>query len=232
MPGVTPSWNGRSTGRKCFTHRLHGSLVWDSSWDKVGPYLTWPGGSVHEIPTKTPLFLCQFSGRYSSSFRQPFHVFLTSFSFRALLPNLMSLVRCRSIVSLLFIALVHLVVVSVVMFRCSWTSSSLILLSFLSFQIRKAVSDIRILYSRFFPLSILPFVVKLARPQPRMSPRFVGRGVWLFLSRRWFASPQAVDLAVDLQAVRMCSMSSCVSQRGQVPLLSYPGMLFQYSPIL
>ena len=202
------------------------------SSDEVGPHPASPGGGAFDIPTKTPLFLCQLSGRNSSSFRQPFHVLFISFSFRALLPNLVTLVRCRSVVSLLLIALVHLLVVSMVMFRCSWLSSSLMRLSFLSFHIRNTVSETSILYRRFFPLSILPFVVKLARPQPRMSPRLVGRGVLFLLSHRSFASFHAVDLAFEEQVVKMCSISSWDSHRGQVPLSSYPGMLFQYSPIL
>ena len=110
-----------------------------------GPPISMPCSGDREIPTKTPHLLCQSFGRYSLLFRHPFHVLLTSFLFRALLANLILLVRCRSIVSLLLIAFTHLLVVSATMLWCSWPSSSLICLSLRSFHIKKAVSETMIL---------------------------------------------------------------------------------------
>ena len=75
-------------------------------------YVTAPTGAVHKIPTKTPLFLYQSSGRLSSSLRLPDHVLMTRFLSSALLPNLRSSVRYRSVVSLLFIVYLHLAAVS------------------------------------------------------------------------------------------------------------------------
>ena len=52
-------------------------------------------------------------------------------------------------------------------------------------------------------MSGFPFVLKLARAQPRMSPRLVGSGRWLRFCHRSLARVHAVDLAFDLQDVRM-----------------------------
>ena len=133
-------------------------------------------------------------------------------------------------VSLLFIAWVHLLRVSVM--DCSGLSSSQILLSFCCFHIRNAVSDMMMQYSWFFPVSGFSFCWKFASLQPRMSPRLVGRGAGCRLLQSSFMSFHAVSLVPALQLVRMCSMSSSLSHSGQIPLYSYPPMGAQYSPIL
>ena len=94
------------------------------------------GGRVGDIPTKTPFDLYHSEGRYSSSARQPFHVSLTTLGSRAFLPNLVLSVSARSMVSHLFIALVHLLCVLASDSALPWASLSLILLSFLIFQMR------------------------------------------------------------------------------------------------
>ena len=157
-------------------------------------------------------------------------MFLTSLLSRAFSLNLVLFVSIRSVVSLLFIVWVHLLRVSIM--DCSGPSLSWILLSFHCFHIRNAVSDMMMRYSWFFPVSNFPFRWKFASPQPRMSPRLVGRGAGCRLLQSSFASFHAVSLVPALQLVRMCSMSSSSLHSGQIPLYSYPPMGAQYLPIL
>ena len=124
------------------------ALVWNSS-TRCGfaPHRLCPGGRIVDIPNKTPLTFGQLSGSSSSFRMQDLHVFLINFGSSALFWNLESSVSARSVVSLLLSALAHLLQITVSEVPHSVGSSSLILLSFLIFHRRYAVSDARILYS-------------------------------------------------------------------------------------
>lgn len=155
--------------------------------DEAEPHrhLPRPEGRAVVIHTETPLKVDQLEGRLSSSLRRFAHVFLAVFSFGACFLNLAELVTIPSIVSLSFMAWVHLLRIS--LSACGCPSPSLILLSFRGFRIGQAVSDESILCGLFFPSPGLPSREKFAIPHPRMHPIVFGRGFGCFLAHSSFA---------------------------------------------
>ena len=137
-----------------------------------------PGASAGRaagIPTKTPLMVGQLAGRLSSSWRQLPHVPFKVPLSRVFFLNLASLVSILSVVNHLFMVFVHLFIVS--LSGCTGPPSFLVLCSFLIYHIRYAISDVSILYRRFFLLSGFSSWVKVARLHPIIPPSVFGRSV-------------------------------------------------------
>jgi hypothetical protein len=108
-------------------------------------YLFRPGGRRGLIPTKTPACFVQLFGRFILSSRISSYVFVTDWTLRAFLPYLLLSVRSLSIVSLRLITCSHLLWISCVVCCASGLSPLEMRLSHLSFQIKYADSDTRIL---------------------------------------------------------------------------------------
>lgn len=141
----------------------------------------------------------------------------------------LSRVIAMSVLSLAFIALIHLFLTPTgVCFPVS-DSIPLMTLSLRSFQIRKADSVARILYSLVAPSLFLPrSVVMFMSVAARTSLVRHGFGhTPPFLAHSSLASAQTSSLPTSRQSKRMWSMSSDSPQAWQLARISRVGMLSQ-----
>ena len=134
-----------------------------------------PWCTIGLIATKTPVVCSQFLGRFFSFLSRFFHVFRTTFCFRALLPYLL-LIMVWFKVSLAFIMASHLLWILV---SCGHSPSGLSLLTLLHlrFHIKWALSKTRIRYIQLTSLRVLlSWFFKSMRPHPAMLPMFRSSG--------------------------------------------------------
>jgi hypothetical protein len=165
------------------------------------------------IPTKTLDCRICVSCRFSASIKTRFHVLRTSLKFEARFPNLCRSVRSRSKRKRWFIQLNHLLCIS----RSEKYFVGSLPLSMTrvhrSFQIRCAVSEIRIRNSRSAPLSGLPLaVLKCASPQAKMLPKFISGQSCPVISQSSRAKFHNVSRPGASHSIRMCSIESSTSQ--------------------
>jgi len=164
--------------------------------------------SIWSIPTKTPGVLSQFLGRSRSSLSNFSHVLSTIHCLVAFLPYFW-LVEDLSRESRAFIMASHRLCISV-SFGHSSSGFLLCILSHRSFQIRWALSDIRILYARFSPWRGFPLSLNSIRPHPVIAPMLARSGqVLCFFSHNSLVLRQTVFCPGISHCRRMCSRLSC-----------------------
>lgn len=166
-------------------------------------HLLHPGGCLVPIPTKT--LITDFHAHFSleHSWMIPAHIFIITFSFRAILLYF-SFMRFE-------IVFIHLFVTSSFVCILSGSASLHILHSHLSFHIRCAASDTTIRNSLLLSVVLFPSVLlDLARLHPSIWPRL---GLFHFRPlalHSLLMSLQIVSCPVASHCVRMCSMFSVV----------------------
>ena len=137
----------------------------------LSDHLFRPGGLRDAIPTKTPVFPHQFRTSCRLSLRQPSHVLRTVLASMAFFLKILVFVRTLSIRSRELTTWSHLLCISCVVCILVRSLLHLIVLSHLIFHIMYMDSDTMILKSQLFPVSGSPLsFLKFTRQHPRRAP--------------------------------------------------------------
>ncbi len=212
-----------------FTHTPGVGVVWDS-----GCGLRLPVSRCY-YPLKTSRCCCQFRCGMLAFIKVFFQVAFVRFISLGSLFILVVIIR--SLVSLSFIFLIHLLVISLLVwfFPC-------MTLSHLMTHTRWLASDIRICSSLVLPLISIDLVfsaswrasvsARLIQPMPIIVPKVICGQCWRPCGHSALAFLQISFRALDLHSSRICCMDSVLLQMVQVSRCSMFGMPLHFSPIM